>query len=70
MLTELCIVFNAVGVAANAWFIVYLMKKSINLSARIQAIEHAHYMREWLSAIESGESPSDMAYMKQKGFLK
>ncbi len=70
MIVELCIVFNAVCIAVNAWFIVYLMRRSIDINGRLRAIEHVHYIREWLKAIEDGESTSDLAYMKQKGFLK
>lgn len=40
------------------------------LSERIRDIQNALALREWLDAINRGESPSDMAYMREKGFLK
>lgn len=40
------------------------------LSKRLSMIEHASFLRAWLEAIEDNESLSDMAYMKEKGFLK
>ena len=40
------------------------------LSRRIRMLEHASFLRGWLQAVEDGEILSDMAYMKEKGFLK
>jgi hypothetical protein len=41
-----------------------------NLSGRINKLERVNATKQWLDAIESGESPSDLAYMREKGFLK
>ena len=40
------------------------------LSERIDDLEHATRMKNWIEAINNGESPSDMAYMREKGYLK
>lgn len=40
------------------------------LSKRILKLETVQVFKDWLSAIEAGESPSDLAYMREKGFLK
>lgn len=40
------------------------------LSDRIREVQHALFLKQWLDAIDRGESPSDMAYMHEKGFLK
>jgi hypothetical protein len=40
------------------------------LSSRIDNLEHSLRMKEWLEGINNGESPSDMAYLFQKGFIK
>lgn len=37
---------------------------------RIAKLEQIIFIRKWLEAVESGESFSDLAYMKEKGFLK
>lgn len=41
-----------------------------SLTKRVNLIEKICHLRLWLDAIEKGESPSDMAYMKEKGYLK
>lgn len=51
---------NCIGLA---WWI-------SKVSDRVATLEHALRMRDWLDAINSGESPSDLAYMLQKGYLK
>ena len=53
--------------AINSVFLAYWINK---LSSRITNLEHKLNIKEWLEAIENGESPSDMAYLFQKGFLK
>lgn len=40
------------------------------LSDHIREIEGALFLRQWIDAVNSGESVSDMAYMREKGFLK
>ena len=70
MSVELLISLNALAIGANTIWIVALMRRYLKLSGRVKAIESVVYLREWLQAVEDGESPSDMAYMKQKGFLK
>jgi hypothetical protein len=51
---------NCIGLA---WWI-------SKVSDRVATLEQALRMRDWLDAINSGESPSDLAYMLQKGYLK
>jgi hypothetical protein len=41
-----------------------------DLSNRISKIENIIFIRGWLDSVEKGESFSDLAYMKEKGFLK
>lgn len=40
------------------------------LSDRIREIQNAMFLKDWIKALEDGESLSDIAYMKEKGFLK
>jgi hypothetical protein len=40
------------------------------LSSRISDLERALKLKEWIEAISNGESPSDLAYMQERGFLK
>lgn len=40
------------------------------LQERIFRLEQTLELRDWLGAISSGETLSDLAYMKEKGFLK
>jgi hypothetical protein len=40
------------------------------LSSRVHNLEHSLRMKEWLEGINNGESPSDMAYVFSKGFMK
>lgn len=57
------IIFNSVTIIIlGVWF--------RRLSNRIDSIENAAYIRQWLQSIQDGESVSDLAYMKEKGFLK
>ena len=51
---------NCIGLA---WWI-------SKVSDRVATLEQALRMRDWLDAINSGESPSDLAYMLQKGYFK
>lgn len=37
---------------------------------RLRTLEQVEFTRVWIKALEDGESLSDMAYMKEKGFLK
>jgi len=41
-----------------------------DLSKRMSKIENIIFIRGWLESVERGESFSDLAYMKEKGFLK
>jgi hypothetical protein len=41
-----------------------------DLSKRMGKIENIIFIRGWLESVERGESYSDLAYMKEKGFLK
>jgi len=64
----------------NFWQCFPIMLLSINcmglawwickVSSRLTDLEHAIKMKEWIEAISNGESPSDMAYMLEKGYLK
>jgi len=67
---ELLISLNALAIGANTVWVISLMKKYYKLNRRVTALEEVHFIRQWLKAIEEGESMSDMSYMKQKGFLK
>ena len=40
------------------------------LSDRIREIQTALFLKDWIEAINNGESPSDIAYMREKGFIK
>lgn len=40
------------------------------LTQRIANLEYTHTLKDWTEAINQGESLSDLAYMKQKGFLR
>lgn len=40
------------------------------LSDRIRETQNAMFLKDWIKALEDGESLSDIAYMKEKGFLK
>jgi hypothetical protein len=40
-----------------------------HLFKRIEKFEKTLFLRAWLEAVEKGESVSDLAYMKEKGFL-
>jgi len=40
------------------------------LSERIRDIQNALALREWIDAINNGESASDIAYLREKGILK
>ncbi len=62
--------FHTIPIILNSTSIVILGVWFRKLSNRIDAIENATYIRDWLQAIQDGESASDLAYMKQKGFLK
>lgn len=53
--------------AFNGMFLAYWISR---VSSRVATLEHALRMRDWLDAINSGESPSDLAYMLDKGYLK
>ena len=37
---------------------------------RLRTLEQVEFTRVWIKALEDGESLSDIAYMKEKGFLK
>lgn len=51
----------------NGMFLAYWISK---VSSRLTDLEHALRMKDWIEAINCGESPSDMAYMFEKGYLK
>jgi hypothetical protein len=51
----------------NSMFLAWWISK---LSGRLTNLEHALKMKDWIEAISSGESPSDLAYMFEKGYLK
>lgn len=53
--------------AINSMGLSYWISK---VSSRLNNLEHALKMKDWLEAINNGESPSDMAYMLQKGFIR
>lgn len=40
------------------------------LSSRVSELERTLKLKQWIEAINSGESLSDMAYMQEKGFLR
>jgi len=61
---------HTIPIILNSTSIVILGVWFRRLSNRIDAIENAAYIRQWLESIQSGESLSDLAYMKEKGFLK
>lgn len=42
----------------------------VKLSEKINEINRAVHLKNWIEAINNGESPSDIAYMREKGFLK
>lgn len=58
------------GVILNSMAIIYIGCWGRKMSQRVTALETVYYTKQWLSAIEAGESPSDMAYMRERGFLK
>ncbi len=57
------IVFTNISLVLMAW-------QCRKLTKRIATIEQVSYLRDWIKSIEDGESLSDIAYMKEKGFLK
>ena len=55
------------------WLAICCIIQSIWLrdhAKRISKLEQIIFIRKWLEAAENGESFSDLAYMKEKGFLK
>ncbi len=42
----------------------------VRLKHRITRLENVNATKDWIKAIEDGESLSDLSYMKQDGFLK
>lgn len=61
---------HTLPIIMNSFSIILIAFWLRNLSQRMMMIEHASYLRAWIESIEDGESLSDMAYMKEKGFLK
>lgn len=53
--------------AFNGMFLAYWISK---VSSRLTDLERSIHMKYWIEAINSGESPSDMAYMLEKVYLK
>jgi hypothetical protein len=53
--------------AINCMGLAYWISK---ISSRLNNLEHALKMKDWIEAISNGESPSDMDYIFQKGFIK
>lgn len=64
-----CIGINF-GVIINSLSIMFIAWWLGQIGARVTNIEQAEHTKAWLKAIEDGESLSDIAYMKEKGFLK
>jgi hypothetical protein len=63
LLLDFSIVCLSITCILQAWWL-------SKLASRVTQLEHATFLRDWLKVIEDGESMSDMAYMKEKGFLK
>ncbi len=61
---------HTVPIILNSISIVILGVWFRRISNRLDAIENVFYIRQWLQSIQDGESMSDLAYMKEKGFLK
>lgn len=40
------------------------------LSSRVGDLERALALKQWIEMISNGESPNDLAYMPDKGFLR
>lgn len=62
-----CYLFTITCLAVSNMLLAYWCR---DLAKRLSKIEHVIFMRDWLESIEKGESCSDLAYMKEKGFLK
>lgn len=56
-------ILNSVAIMFLAWWL-------RQTNRRINDLENVNHIKAWLKAIEDGESPSDLAYMREKGFLK
>ena len=56
-------ILNSVAIMFLAWWV-------RQTNRRINDLENIQHTKAWLKAIEDGESPSDLAYMREKGFLK
>jgi len=57
------IILNSIAIIILAWW----LRKT---NGRITDLEHALRMKHWVEAVNNGESPSDLAYMLEKGYLK
>ncbi len=61
---------HTIPIVLNSASIIMLTLWYRKLEKRLKDIENALYIRQWLQAIQDGESPSDLAYMREKGFLR
>lgn len=70
VIAVLSVIGKQFGVILNSISIIFLAWWLNKTNGRITDLEHAIRMKHWVEAINNGESPSDLAYMLEKGYLK